>query len=221
MGKVNNCALMKNTATIEMVDLKLNAKRTTLYLRVKACGHIQSISIAIGNPSTSTYQNVYFRNPNEPRESEMILELDGTDFGLLKGEPIGSFITVQVKDVRCFDSNGKYEGCTGSVAQTVVENTELFGVASFWDVYPCLTNKILNIDDSCKSCQDIDNALVLDMLIKSIEIYLRRQRIDDAYLSYLKAKDMCSDYYSIDHPDFDDCDGGIGCWIVNSNFVVT
>jgi len=107
--------------------------------------------------------------------------------------------------------------------QFVVLEEARVGVASFASIYPALIHKIMMIESGCASCSEMNEALTLDLLIKAVAIYLSVDRVEEAWDAYAKARQMSQDYEDLYAKGPTACQtfGGIGCWIIDKNFVVS
>jgi hypothetical protein len=175
--------------------------------------------------------------------TELNMTLSPSDIGI-DGDIIDDFIVVAFTNKRCWsyteiepgvwewvfaECENKEPGLDPidpdhpeDIQQTKIDEARV-GVASFATIYPALIHKILMLDEGCSACSEINDALTLDMLIKAVTVYLSVDRVEEAWNAYNKARQMSQDYEDLYAKGPTACQtfGGIGCWLIDKNFVVS
>lgn len=179
-------------------------------------------------------------SPETADKSGLTLALSAADLNI-KGEIIDDFIVVGLTSKRCWtqpvnpnDPLGEQVECRNklpgedeideSLEEQVIKIDEArVGVASFATIYPALIHKIMAISDGCTACSDMNDALTMDMLIKAVVIYLTVDRVEEAWEAYAKSRQMSQDYEDLFRKGPTACQtfGGIGCWMIDKNFIVS
>jgi len=141
--------------------------------------------------------------------SSIHLELTPQDIGLGTGK-LDRFITVRFVNRRTFDTHPD------------ITETYVTAVVSYASIYPCLVHKVTQATADCSECAALNNAMLIHMLMQTIQGYLAFGRVSDAAYSYMRIKEICREYDLVYSTDPTVCQqyGGIGCWIINSTFQV-
>lgn len=211
-----SCPASSTLNTITVINNYIETTLDKLILDIETCGTFIGLKAFVGSGFlTNTYIDLGARIVSDQvvgtNSSSVHLELLPEDLGLGTGADIDTIIIFEILNSRLSTDIG------------LINETKMTGVASYASVYPCLINKIDNIDAGCNDCSSLNNALLLDMLMQSTSTYLMYGRYSDAVNTYNKMKIICREYdliFSTD-PTFCDTYGGIGCWILQSTFSVT
>ena len=85
----------------------------------------------------------------------------------------------------------------------------------------CLANKVLAYPNGCADCKGLSDINIMYMNIESTTMFLALQEFEKALATLDTVKLMCPDYgdFSISTTG-DVCPGGIGCWIIEDDFIV-
>ena len=211
-----SCPASSSENTITITNCYIQTTLDKVILDIEACGTFTTLYVYTGsgfltNIGTDLTTNILTNMVVAGDSVSVHLELNPIDIGLSAGADIDTILIFRVESTR-----------TAIGGSTVNEN-KLFGTASYASVYPCLINKIENIDAGCSDCESLNNALLLDMLMQSTSMYLMYDRFSDAVNTYNKMADTCREYNLIykTNPTYCDLYGGIGCWIIGSTFQVS
>lgn len=85
----------------------------------------------------------------------------------------------------------------------------------------CLANKVLAYPNGCADCKGLSDINIMYMNIESTIMFLALKEFEKALKTLSVVKLMCPDYgdFSITSTG-DVCPGGIGCWIIEDDFIV-
>jgi len=210
-----SCPAISTEQTISVTQLYITTTLDQLVLDAQTCGEFTGLYAYpndgfLYNTGVDLTQMVLDNQVIGAEDASLHLELTATDLGI-SGADIDTIIVFRFTNTR-----------TATDGSTVTE-TKLASVASYASVYPCLINKIDNIDAGCNNCDSLNNALLISLLMDTVTTYITYERFADAVRSYQKIKVICREYdllYST-IPTVCDLYGGIGCWIINSTFQVT
>lgn len=247
-----SCANPAEDGTIEIQTLIINPQLTELYLHAITCGTFIGLDVYVGDEYANGADPRNFDHligTNSPCEGTDNCGDDTGNIGksyidvyipaeALDRDLLDTFVVIVLRNERCIKTPviehgiGEIVPCNGEGIPPfdpeldgvrVTEEGIPTGVASFASIYPCLTHKVLTVKDNCTACNGLDDALTLDLLIKSVSIYLAIDRVAEAYNAFHKAEMMCQDYEDlyVKGPTMCQKFGGIGCWIIDKNFVVT
>ena len=200
------------------------------------------------DPCAPDSGGVYPAGCDEGTRDKSILRLRMSPSELnMNSDVIDDFIVVGLTSKRCWPASGgdgSQEECfkkdpgpepvepinpddptapPANPPQTVAIEEARVAVASYATIYPALIHKIMSIDGGCASCSEMNDALTMDMLIKACTIYLTVDRVEEAWEAYSKARQMSQDYEDLFRKGPTACQtfGGIGCWYINKDFVVS
>ena len=164
--------------------------------------------------------------------SVLIMSITAEELGSTTGI-LDDFFVVALHTKRCFNDLGVREKCdflndgiNEDVCvldcQTAKFEEVRIGVASYGSIYPALVDKIMHIDSGCAACSEMNDALTMDMLVKACSIYLTVDRVEEAWDAYQKVRQLSQDYEDLFRKGPTACQtfGGIGCWLIDHNFVV-
>ena len=102
----------------------------------------------------------------------------------------------------------------------VYNETAEAGIWSLEAPSQCLANKVLDYPNDCGDCKGINAINIMYMNIESTIMFLALKDFIKALKTLSIVKLMCPDYgdFSIDPEGT--CPGGIGCWIIENDFIV-
>jgi len=105
---------------------------------------------------------------------------------------------------------------TGNVSN----ETNNGGIWSLEAPSQCLANLVLNYETDCKNCKGITDINIMYMNIESTTMFLALKDFEKALETLDTVKLMCPDYGAFTIPADTPCPGGIGCWIIENDFIV-
>jgi len=214
------CTGLHGQDTIQFNDLYITPQLDSLVINAVSCGTITGMYLYLSTGFlTNTSIDVSLLISQTPE--------------LLNGTPTGRSIlsvTIPAASVPVADFNTvvvvRLVNDYDDGINTSQELTK--AVASYAGIYPCLINAISRVDSGCNDCKVFNNVLMIWMLIDITNTYFQYDRISEGVDSYAKILEICIENNIIFSgrplPEFSFslCGqyGGIGCWIVDSTFVV-
>lgn len=84
----------------------------------------------------------------------------------------------------------------------------------------CLANMVLAYEDNCRACKGITAVNIMYMNIEATTMFLALKEFEKALKTLETVKLMCPDYGNITIEPGSACPGGIGCWIIEDDFIV-
>jgi len=84
----------------------------------------------------------------------------------------------------------------------------------------CLANQVLNYPNPCNDCKGITSINITFMNIEATVSFLSLGSFEKALTTLAVIEKMCTDYGVFTVPTAEAC-SGIGCWIIENDFIVT
>ena len=84
----------------------------------------------------------------------------------------------------------------------------------------CLANMVLNYPNPCNDCKGITAINIMYMNIEATVMFLSLSSFEKALKTLDIVKKMCPDYGQFSISAIGACPGGIGCWIIEDDFIV-
>lgn len=214
------CTGLHGQETIQFNDLYISQQLDSLTINAVSCGTITGMYLYFGTGFlTNTFVDASLLISQTPE--------------LISGTPTGRSVlsvTISNSSVSISDFNTvvvvRLKNDYDDGISTEQESTK--AIASYAGIYPCLINTISRIDSGCNECKAFNNVLMIWMLIDITNTYFQYDRISEGVDSYAKILEICIENSIIFSgrplPEFSGyaCGqyGGIGCWIIDSTFVV-
>lgn len=98
--------------------------------------------------------------------------------------------------------------------------TKEAGIWSLEAPSQCLANMVLNYPNPCNDCKGITAINIMYMNIESTVMFLALSNFEKSLKTLDVVKKMCPDYGQFSIPAEGACPGGIGCWIIEDDFIV-
>lgn len=239
MGQ-QGCDSPESENIVEIIEIKVADDLKKLIIKAESCGEFVGIwaylgsAYASGDGDRDQAQDLSALIPVRDGVPSTNLDIEVTVDQLyadvdsvLKPKIIDTYIVIELEVQRCWDTQpGGYmslDSCNANNEDSKDVQNMVYGVASFAKIYPCLAHKIITMEDQCTACSSMDDVLTLDLLIKAVALYIRFERLAEAWYAYDKATKLCQDYDDTFRTGPTACDvwGGIGCWIIDDNFIVS
>lgn len=106
---------------------------------------------------------------------------------------------------------------------SVEDNNKLLVEAGIWSLEApsqCLANMVLNYPTPCNDCKGITAINIMYMNMESTVMFLALGSFEKALKTLDTVKLMCPDYGQFSISPEGVCPGGIGCWIIEDDFIV-
>jgi len=153
-----------------------------------------------------------------------------------------NYLTNQYYDVpipkpNVIDSNGRIAIDTVIYASQLGDSTPLTDIyilsvedeksnkseAGIWSLEApsqCLANLVLNMPTPCNDCKGITNINIMYMNMEATIMFLASNDFIKALKTLNIVETMCPYYGEFTIPTDGACPGGIGCWIIEDDFIV-
>jgi len=180
---------------ITINEFKLSDDLASITLKLQSSDNVELIYIYVGeNYLTDTYYSV----PVTPG----LLEYDVTIPAVTLG------VNAPMTDIFIVHAENRFS----EVAEA--------GIWSLEAPSHCLAEKVLAYPDSCRDCKGIIDVNIIHMNIEATVIYLAQKDFVKALKTKSKVEQSCEDYGNFSIPPGGACPGGIGCWIIEDDFIV-
>jgi hypothetical protein len=192
---------LRNNRTISVIDLNFNvvALDTTSVLADSSTPVIISTIVVTNDTGSTTY-------------------VEDTDYSITEhpnGDTLISFMSagaINIGDIVLIDYDYR----------VIPTETYVTATVSYASTYPCLLYYVDQASANCSECQALNNALLIYLLMETINGFIIFGRITDAIKNYIRIKEVCLENELVYRDSVDHCElyDGVGCWIIGSTFVV-
>ena len=84
----------------------------------------------------------------------------------------------------------------------------------------CIANLVLNYPDSCSDCKGITAINIAYMNMEATVMFLSSNSFEKSLETLKAVESMCPTYGDFTIATIGACPGGIGCWIIENDFIV-
>ena len=215
------CTGLVGHETIWIEDLFITPDLSSLTINATTCGEFTEMYAYVGNG---------FLNDESINISSLIINTPILDqFGNPSGRSTMK-LTIPASTFNLTDLNTTIvirlvNDANLNVGEDAYETTK--AVASYAGIYPCLIHNIKHSSNGCNDCKSMNNAIMLNLMMDITSAYMKFDRISEAISTYNDMLNICLENEIIfkgNKPGSPSIScgqyGGIGCWIIDTTFVV-
>jgi len=213
------CIGLTGQETIWVNDLFITPDLGSLYVNATTCGEFTELYAYVGNNFLQDESlDISALIVNEPELSGSVPT--GRNIMTISIPPSSLGLTdLNTAVVLRFVNNAN--GDTEADPYDTVK-----AVASYASLYPCMIHNIKSITSGCNDCKALNNAIMLNLMMDITTAYFQYDRISEGIETYHQMLNLCLENEIIFQANTPGAPspcgqyGGIGCWIVNTTFVV-